>query len=115
MSIKLEKKKELVASLEKALKSAKSVVFVKFDKLKVADANTFRRSLQAEEVGYQVAKKTLLKRALLKSQVIYQKFLVKLLLLMGQIHLLQLEKFLLFKKVTKKMFQSSEEFLMVNI
>lgn len=69
MSIKLEKKKELVASLEKALKSAKSVVFVKFDKLKVADANTFRRSLQAEEVGYQVAKKTLLKRALLTHKV----------------------------------------------
>lgn len=69
MSIKLEKKKELVSSLEKALESAKSVVFVKFDKLKVADANTLRRSLQAEEVGYQVAKKTLLKRALLTHKV----------------------------------------------
>ena len=64
MSISLDKKKELVASLEKALKGANSVVFVKFDKLKVADVNTLRRSLQAEKVGYQVAKKTLLKRAL---------------------------------------------------
>ncbi len=64
MPITLDKKKELVASLESALKGAESVVFVKFDKLKVADVNTLRRALQAEDVGYQVAKKTLLKRAL---------------------------------------------------
>lgn len=69
MPITLDKKKELVASLEKALKGAKSVVFVKFDKLKVADVNTLRRSLQNEEVGYQVAKKTLLKRALLTHKI----------------------------------------------
>ena len=60
----LDKKKELVAGLEKSLKGSKSVVFVKFDKLTVADGNTLRRSLQAEGVGYIVAKKTLLKRAL---------------------------------------------------
>ena len=64
MPITLDKKKELVASLDKSLKGANSVVFVKFDKLKVADVNTLRRALQAEGVGYQVAKKTLLKRAL---------------------------------------------------
>jgi large subunit ribosomal protein L10 len=64
MTITLDKKKELVASLEKSLKGANSVVFVKFDKLKVADANKLRRTLQAQKVGYQVAKKTLLKRAL---------------------------------------------------
>lgn len=64
MPITLDKKKQLVATLEKALKGAKSVVFVKFDKLKVADVNNLRRSLQKEKVGYQVAKKTLLKRAL---------------------------------------------------
>lgn len=64
MPITLDKKKELVASLLKSLKGANSVVFVKFDKLKVADVNTLRRTLQAQKVGYQVAKKTLLKRAL---------------------------------------------------
>lgn len=64
MPITLDKKKELVAGLEKSLKSAKSVVFVKFDKLTVADVNTLRRNLQKEGVGYSVAKKTLLKRAL---------------------------------------------------
>ncbi len=64
MAITLDKKKELVAGLEKSLKGSKSVVFVKFDKLTVADVNALRRGLQAEGVGYVVAKKTLLKRAL---------------------------------------------------
>ncbi|MDD4308306.1 MAG: 50S ribosomal protein L10 [Thermoplasmata archaeon] len=70
MPITLDKKKELVASLDKSLKGANSVVFVKFDKLKVADVNTLRRALQSQGVGYQVAKKTLLKRALSNHGVI---------------------------------------------
>ena len=69
MSNTLDKKKELVASIEKSLKGAKSVVFVKFDKLKVADVNTLRRSLQKEKIGYQVAKKTLLRRALVSEKI----------------------------------------------
>jgi large subunit ribosomal protein L10 len=64
MPITLDKKKKLVAGLEESLKGANSVVFVKFDKLKVADVNSLRRGLQANSVGYVVAKKTLLKRAL---------------------------------------------------
>lgn len=64
MAITLDKKKELVAGLEQSLKGANSVVFVKFDKLTVADVNKMRRNLQKEGVGYTVAKKTLLKRAL---------------------------------------------------
>ncbi len=66
MPITLEKKKEIVTGLENALKDAKSIVFVKFDKLTVSNVNTLRRNLQKEGVGYSVAKKTLLKRALLK-------------------------------------------------
>lgn len=64
MALKKEKKVEIVTDLEKSLKGTKSVVFVKFDKLKVADANKLRRSLQKEGIGYFVSKKTLLKRAL---------------------------------------------------
>jgi large subunit ribosomal protein L10 len=64
MPITLDKKKELVKSLEGSLKDAQSAVFVKFDKLTVANVNTLRRNLQANDVGYVVAKKTLLKRAL---------------------------------------------------
>ena len=64
MPITLDKKKQLVAGLEGSLKDAKSVVFVKFDKLTVSNVNSLRRNLQKEGVGYVVAKKTLLKRAL---------------------------------------------------
>ncbi len=64
MPITLDKKKNLVAGLEKSLKGSTSAVFVKFNKLRVADANAFRRSLQKENVGYVVSKKTLIKRAL---------------------------------------------------
>lgn len=64
MPIKLDKKKKIVATLEDSIKDAQSVVFVKFDKLKVADVNTLRRNLQKENVGYMVSKKSLLKRAL---------------------------------------------------
>ncbi len=64
MPITLNKKKELVAGLEKSIKSSNSVVFVKFDKLSVENANVLRRKLQSQEVGYVVSKKTLLKRAL---------------------------------------------------
>ena len=70
MALKKEKKVEIVNDLEKSLKGTKSVVFVKFDKLKVADANTFRRNLQKEGIGYFVSKKTLLKRALAKEKII---------------------------------------------
>ena len=61
MPITLEKKKKMVTTLESFIKDANSVVFVKFDKLKVADVNALRRSLQKENVGYKVMKKTLLK------------------------------------------------------
>lgn len=64
MPINKQKKKEIVEDLNESLNNTKSVVFVKFDKLKVADVNTFRRNLQKQDVGYKVAKKTLLKRAL---------------------------------------------------
>jgi len=69
MPITLNKKKELVVGLEKALKGATSVIFVKFDKLQVADANDLRRKLQVQNIGYQVSKKTLLKRALLSHKI----------------------------------------------
>jgi large subunit ribosomal protein L10 len=70
MALKKEKKVEIVKDLEKSLKGTKSVVFVKFDKLKVADVNTFRRNLQKENIGYFVSKKTLLKRALGKEKIV---------------------------------------------
>jgi len=62
--ISKQKKIEVVSELEDSLKNANSVVFVKFDKLKVSDVNELRRGLQKENIGYKVSKKTLLERAL---------------------------------------------------
>jgi large subunit ribosomal protein L10 len=63
MAITKEKKKEIIADLEKTV-GAKSVVFVNFHGLPVADASVLRRALKSEKVGYKVAKKTLIKRVL---------------------------------------------------
>lgn len=64
MAITKDKKRDIVAKLKDALKDAVSVVFVRFNKLSVADATAMRKALSGEGVGYYVAKKTLIKRAL---------------------------------------------------
>lgn len=64
MAITKAKKEEIVAKLTEAFKDASSIVFVRFHKLTVKDASALRKDLKQEGVGYMVAKKTLIKRAL---------------------------------------------------
>lgn len=64
MAINKQKKTEILSDLDGIIKAAKSLVFVNFGKFSVADVNTMRRDLQKENIGYRVAKKTLIKRAL---------------------------------------------------
>ncbi len=64
MAITKAKKQDIVAKVADALKDAVSVVFVRFNKITVADTSAMRRKLKSEGVGYYVAKKTLMKRAL---------------------------------------------------
>jgi large subunit ribosomal protein L10 len=64
MAISKQKKGEVVDKLTKALKSAKSLVFVNFHGLSVGHATAMRRALKSEGVSYSVAKKTLTKRVL---------------------------------------------------
>ena len=64
MAISKVKKGEIVEKLKKAFKDAKSLVFVNFRGLKVADATEMRRALKKEGVSYTVAKKTLTRMAL---------------------------------------------------
>ncbi len=64
MAISKAKKGEIVAKLKKALKDAKSLVFVNFRGLNVANATQMRRALKSEGVSYTVAKKTLTRLAL---------------------------------------------------
>lgn len=64
MAITKAKKADIVSKLEASLKDAVSVVFVRFNKLSVADTSAMRKALKGEGVGYYVAKKTLIKRVL---------------------------------------------------
>lgn len=64
MALKKAKKIEVVVTLEKAIKGAKSFVFVNFHGLNVAGVSELRKKLRAHGIGYTVSKKTLLKRAL---------------------------------------------------
>ena len=64
MAITKEKKRDIIAKIEDAVKGAASVVFVRFNALTVADASKLRRELKANGVGYYVAKKTLIKHVM---------------------------------------------------
>ncbi|HVW82833.1 MAG TPA: 50S ribosomal protein L10 [Candidatus Paceibacterota bacterium] len=64
MAISKEKKNAISEKLASVLAGAASVVFVRFHKLSVADTAAVRKQLKQEGVGYYVAKKTLIKRAL---------------------------------------------------
>lgn len=58
-----EQKKEIVAKLEGALQGSTSV-FVGFTGVSVSQESAMRRALRSEGLGYLVAKKTLISRAL---------------------------------------------------
>lgn len=64
MAITKEKKGEILKSLKKILDDSSSLVFVNFHGLPVAGESDVRKSLLSNEVGYFVAKKTLMKLAL---------------------------------------------------
>ena len=64
MAITKGKKEEVVAKIAEALSDAASVVFVHFKGLSVGDTSAMRRTLREQGVGYYVAKKTLIRRAL---------------------------------------------------
>ncbi len=57
-------KKEILEKLETIIKDAKSMVFVNFHGLNVADTTQVRRKLKSEGVGFFVSKKSLTKKAL---------------------------------------------------
>ncbi len=64
MAITKAKKQEVVAKVADSVKDAASVVFVAFKGLSVGDTSAMRRTLRNSGIGYYVAKKTLIRRAL---------------------------------------------------
>jgi large subunit ribosomal protein L10 len=59
-----EQKKEVVAKIESTLKNAASSVMVHFRGINVTQETSMRRGFRADGLGYTVAKKTLIRRAL---------------------------------------------------
>lgn len=64
MAITKQRKQEFVQELDSLLLGKESLVFVRFNRLSVADTTMLRRKLREGGVGYKVAKKTLMKRVL---------------------------------------------------
>lgn len=64
MAITKAKKQEVTEKIAEAVNDAASVVFVHFKGLSVGDTSAMRKSLRENGVGYYVAKKTLIRRAL---------------------------------------------------
>lgn len=63
MAISKQKKEAVVEKLQNIFSDAQTVVFVQFDKVTAEEANDLRTACANEEVGYVVAKKTLMKKA----------------------------------------------------
>jgi large subunit ribosomal protein L10 len=64
MAITRTKKEGILSKLTDIKKDASTIVFVGFKGLPVGDSTAMRRQLKSEGVGYFVAKKTLISRAL---------------------------------------------------
>ncbi len=64
MPITKAKKKEILTKLEKSVKDSQSLVFVNFHGMTVANVTELRKKLTKEGIGYTVAKKTLMRKAL---------------------------------------------------
>lgn len=64
MAITKEKKKDIIAKLDTIKNESETLVFVGFKGLSGSDVTSMRRDLRGEDVGYFVAKKTLIRKAL---------------------------------------------------
>ncbi|MDB5225565.1 MAG: rplJ [Candidatus Adlerbacteria bacterium] len=64
MAITKEKKNEIVAKVEGIASRAKTLVWVQFKGLSVAQQTEMRKALRAQDIGYVVAKKSLVARGL---------------------------------------------------
>lgn len=67
MAVTRQKKEAMLEKLESIFKNATTAVFVNFHGLTVSDVSEVRKTLKGDGIGYTVAKKTLIKKALPKS------------------------------------------------
>jgi len=69
MPITRSKKGEIINDLKGIFKDSKTVVFVNFHGLNVSDSSILRKDLKNSEIGYLVAKKTLVRKVLEGSKI----------------------------------------------
>ena len=69
MAISRQKKEEIIKNVSDIVKKSKSVVFVNFHGLSVANVNEIRKELRKQGVGYVVARKRLIKRVLDEAKI----------------------------------------------
>jgi large subunit ribosomal protein L10 len=69
MPLSREKKQGIISNLETVFKESNGVVFVSFKGLKVNTANVMRRTFKGQGVGYVVAKKSLIGKALATAKI----------------------------------------------
>ncbi len=69
MALSKEKKSSILQDLSRLVKEFPAVVFVNFHKLPIVDSSLIRKGLREKEVGYTVAKKTLIRKAFADSNV----------------------------------------------
>jgi len=69
MAITRQKKEEIVAKVRDIAAGSKTVVFAKFKGLPVVEQSEMRKVLRNNDIGYVVAKKTLVRRAFAESSV----------------------------------------------
>ena len=63
MAITRSKKEEVVQKIKEIAENAQTITFISFDKVTAEEANTVRNACADAEVGYTVAKKTLIQKA----------------------------------------------------
>ncbi|MBP9711102.1 MAG: 50S ribosomal protein L10 [Candidatus Pacebacteria bacterium] len=64
MAITKQKKAEIVEKIQTVATKAKTLVFANFKGLTVAEQNEMRKAFRAQNIGYTVAKKSLMRRGL---------------------------------------------------
>lgn len=64
MAITRKKKEEIIEKVAGITRDSSTIVFAKFKGLPVNEQNEMRKALRSQEVGYTVAKKSLVKRAM---------------------------------------------------
>lgn len=69
MPISKDKKKEIYTKLTELARENHGIAFVNFHKMTVANITEARRVLREKQVGYYVAKKTLIKRAFTDAKI----------------------------------------------